>query len=142
MDPEAVAALCHEHAQAEAELDIDRVLATLVPVPRYEFFPLSMSIVGWKNVERFYREQYPAFVPLVLGYEVLGEWTNEHAALQEYAIDVRRDGAGAVSHRVMSMMPVDEQSGLLSGERLYADDEFVRTLLGPLFEVLEPLTGP
>ena len=101
-----------------------------------------MSMVGWENVERFYRDQYPAFVPLVLGYKVLGEWTNEHAALQEYAIDVRQDGARAVSFRVMSMMPVDEQSGLLSGERLYADDEFVRTLLGPLFEVLEPLTGP
>lgn len=141
MDPQDVAALCHEHAQAEAELDIDRVLGTLVPAPRYEFFPLAMSMLGWENVERFYRDQYPTFVPLVQGYKILGEWTNEHAALQEYAIRVRQDGAHSVSYRVMSMMPVDEQSGLLTGERLYAADEFVRTLLGPLFGVLEPLTG-
>ena len=141
MDPQAVADLCHEHAQAEAELDIDRVLATLVPVPRYEFFPLAMTMVGWKNIERFYRDQYPNFVPLVRGYELLGEWANEHAALQEYAIDIRHDGARTASYRVMSIMPVDEQSGLLTGERLYADDEFVRALLGPLVEVLEPLTG-
>ena len=141
MDPQAVAALCHEHAQAEAKLDIDRVLATLVPVPVYEFFPLAMAMVGWKNIERFYRDQYPTFVPLVLGYKFLGEWTNEDAALQEYAIDIRQEGARTASYHVMSMMPVDEQSGRLTGERLYADEEFVRTLLGPLCEVLEPLTG-
>ena len=45
MDPQAVAALCHEHAQAEAELDIDRVLATLVPVPRYEILS-SLHVNG------------------------------------------------------------------------------------------------
>ena len=99
MDPQAVAALCHEHAQAEADLDIDRVLATLVPVPRYEFFPLAMSMVGWKNIERFYRDQYPTFVPLVVGYKILDEWTNEHAALQEYVIDIRRDGVRTASYR-------------------------------------------
>lgn len=141
MDPRAVLALCHEHAEAEAEFDTDRILATLAPMPRYEFFPLAKLVTGWDVVERFYRHQYPEFVTRVTGYELLGEWTNEHAAVQEYLIEV-----GEVEHRtsgfhVLSMMPVDEGTGLLAGERLYCGDGFVRTLLGPFFELLEPIAG-
>ena len=142
MDPQAVLALCHEHAGAEAEFDIDRVLATFVPFPRFEFFPLARSISGSANIEHFYRHQYPVFVPQVVGYELLGEWTNEHAALQEYVIDIGGDDHSTTRYHVMSMMPVDEQSGLLTGERLYCDSGFVRALLGPLCDLLEPVTGP
>jgi hypothetical protein len=141
MDPRAVLALCHEHAGAEAEFDIDRVLATLVSVPRFEYFPLALSLSGWATIERFYREQYPRFAARVVGYRLLGEWTNEEAALQEYVIDVRPDHGASVAYHVVSMMPVDEAAGLLTGERLYCDEGFVRALLGPFYDVLEPLTG-
>jgi hypothetical protein len=141
MDPQAVLALCHEHAGAESEFDVDRVLATLVPAPRFEFFPLAKSVAGWDNIERFYRDQYPKFVPLVVGYELLGEWTNEHAALQEYVIAIQEGDARTTTYHVMSMMPVDEEAGLLTGERLYCDEEFVRTLLGPLCDLLEPVAN-
>jgi hypothetical protein len=80
MNPQAVLDLCHEHATAEAESDIDRVLATLVPSPRFDFFPLAKSMVGWATVERFYRDQYAEFAKRVVGYEMLGEWTSEEAA--------------------------------------------------------------
>ncbi len=139
MDPQAVLALCHEHANAEARFDIDRVLATLVPVPRYEFFPLAMSVTGWANVEHFYRRQYPIFAQQVVGYRLLGEWTNAHAAVQEYVIDIEQEGAPAVASHVVSLMPVDAEAGLLSGERLYCDEGFVRSLLGPLYDLLEPI---
>ncbi len=139
MDPQAVLALCHEHADAEARFDIDRVLATLVPVPCYEFFPLGRSVEGWAPIERFYRHQYPHFVTTVAGYELLGEWTNEQAALQEYVIDLRPEDHRTTSYHVTSIMSVDEPSGLLSGERLYCDEGFVRALLGPLFDLLEPV---
>lgn len=139
MDPQAVRTLCHEHAGAEAEFDTDRVLATLVPVPTYEFFPLARSVSGWTIIERFYRHQYPRFVGRVVGYELLGEWIDEHAALQEYVIDVRRSDDRTTSYRVLSMMPVDQQAGLLVGERLYCDEGFVRVLLGPLYDLLEPV---
>jgi hypothetical protein len=141
MDPQAVLALCHEHAAAEAEFDIDRVLATLVPVPRFEFFPLAMAISGWANIEHFYRRQYPAFASGVVGYELLGEWTNDLGALQEYVIDVRGDDSATTTYHVMSMMPVDTRAELLTGERLYCDDGFVRALLGPLYDLLEPVTS-
>ena len=141
MDPKAVLDLCREHAGAEAELDMDRVLATLVPNPRFDFFPLAMQVSGRDKIERFYREQYPRFAPQVIGYEVLREWTNEEAALQEYVIEVAEDDGRTSTYHVMSMMPVDEESGLLTGERLYCDEGFVRALLGPLFTLLEPVAG-
>jgi len=118
-------------------MEMDRVLATLVPEPRFEFYPLRMAISGRANIERFYREQYPRFSPTVVGYEVVGEWTNEIAALQEYTIDVAENGATSRYH-VISMMPGDDATGLLTGERLYCDEGFVRALLGPLFGALEP----
>ena len=139
MDPAAVLALCHEHASAEAAQEMDRVLATLVPHPRFEFFPLAGAISGWDAIERFYREQYPRFAPSVVGYELLQEWTNEEVALQEYRVDVDT-GDGPVTYWVMSMMPVDEETGLLTGERVYSDDGFVRALLGPMYELLEPIS--
>jgi hypothetical protein len=142
MDPRDVLALCHEHAGAEAEFDIDRVLATLVPAPRFEFFPLARAISGRANIERFYRHQYSRFARLITGYELIGEWANEQAALQEYVIEVRQDGDRTSTYHVMSMMPVDEQAGLLTGERLYCDAGFVRALLGPLYTLLEPVAGP
>jgi hypothetical protein len=138
MDKQAVLALCHEHAQAEAEFNIDRVLATLVPEPRYEFFPLARAMSGWTNIEAFYRQQYPQFAPDVVGYDLRGEWVNEHATVQEYVIDIR-DGGGAVSYHVMSMMPVDDHARLLTGERLYCDEGFVLALLGPFYDRLEPI---
>lgn len=140
MDPQRLLALCHEHAGAEGAGDIDRVLATMRREPRFEFFPLARTMEGRAVVERFYREQYPRFAALVRGAQVRGEWTNEVAAVQEYVIDVadRPDG-GVNRYHVISMMPGDEESGLLAGERLYCDEGFVRALLGPLFEGLAPL---
>jgi hypothetical protein len=140
MNPQAVLDLCHEHAAAEAESDIDRVLATLVPAPRFDFFPLAKSMVGWDTVEHFYREQYPVFAQRVVGYEMLGEWTSEDAAIQEYVVSVGPEGGGDVpaTYHVLSIMPVDQGSGLLTGERLYCDDGFVRALLGPVYARLEP----
>ena len=69
------------------------------------------------------------------------EWANEHAALQEYVIGVRQDVDQVAAYHVVSMMPVDEEAGLFTGERLCCDDGFVRELLGPLYDLLEPVAG-
>ena len=89
MDPHSVLALCHEHADAEAAFDIDRVLATLVPEPLYEFYPAGRVLSGWTNIERFYRSKYPVFASQVVDFDLLGEWVNERTAVQEYVIVVR-----------------------------------------------------
>ena len=139
MDPQRVLAMCHEHAAAEAIEDVERVLATLVAEPQFEFFPICMKITGRKNIEAFYRQQYPVFAKQVIGYSVIGEWTNEVAALQEYVIDVAETDGRESRYYVISMMPGDDATGLLTGERLYCGDGFIRALLGPLFDRLEPI---
>lgn len=139
MDPVAVLALCHEHAAAEAELDIDRVLATLVPDPIYEFHPAARSLSGWAAIEDFYRNQYRRFVACVTGFEMGGEWANGHGAIQDYVIEVRGSDGHPVRHRVLSMMPVDEVTAKIAGETLFCADEFARLLLGPLWEATKPL---
>ena len=62
------------------------------------------------------------FTGQVVGFDLLGEWVNERTAVQEYVIVVRDESGDARPHRVLSMMPVDEASGLLAGERLYCDE--------------------
>jgi hypothetical protein len=141
MEPAAVLALCHVHAGAEAEGDMERALATMVPDPCFEFFPMGVALSGRHAVGRYYREQFPAFAPSVTGYELLDEWTNERTAIQEYTIGVATGDGGSVTYHVISMMTVDPQTGLHLGERLYCHDDFVRALLGPLTEYLEPIGG-
>jgi hypothetical protein len=96
VDPHSVLALCHEHADAEAVFDIDRVLATLVPEPLYEFYPAGRVLSGWTSIERFYRFQYPVFATQVVDFDLLGEWVNERTAVQEYVIVVRDESADAL----------------------------------------------
>jgi hypothetical protein len=79
VDPHAVLALCREHAEAEAVFDIDRVLATLVPEPLYEFHPAGRVLSGWSSIERFYRSQYPVFASQVVDSDLLGEWSTSTA---------------------------------------------------------------
>ena len=139
MDPAKALALCHEHATAEAAGEIDRVLATMVAEPVFQFFPVAGALSGRQKIERFYREFYPRFAERVLGYEMLNEWTNEAGALQEYVVDVDTGDGGKVTYWVMSLMPADDESGLLQGERVYSDEGFVRDLLGAMFDLLEPI---
>lgn len=139
MDPQRVLELCRQHAAAEGEGDVEATLATLNDDPVFEFYPMKLKIAGRDKVERFYREQYNEFATRVVGYEVLSEWTNEYAALQEYVIDLTEDDGSTTKYFVMSMMPGDDTTGLLTGERLYCDDGFVRALLGPLYPLCEPI---
>jgi hypothetical protein len=143
MDPASVLALCHEHAAAEATFDVDRILATLVPDPVYEFYPANRSLSGWEQVETFYRVEYPRFAATVTHFTMLGEWVNEQAALQEYIIEAHCSPSDEASSRfrVLSMMPVDPERQLLRGETLYCDEAFGRHLLGSLWGETAPLAG-
>jgi hypothetical protein len=81
----------------------------------------------------------PRFAHGVVAFELLGEWVNQHTARPEHVIEVGVDDHRATLYHVMSMMPVDNEAQLLAGERLYGDEGFVRVLLGPYFDLLEPI---
>lgn len=61
---------------------------------------------------------------VVVGYDLLDEWDSERAALQECMIDVRDNEDRSTQYQVMSMMPISEEVGLLTGERIYCDERW------------------
>lgn len=68
-----------------------------------------------------------------------GGRTNEQAALQEYVIDILEEVGPIARYRVMSMMSMSDDAELLTAERLYRGERFVRLLLGSLWDQLEPV---
>jgi hypothetical protein len=66
---------------------------------------------------------------------MLGEWCNELGLLQEYSVTIRCDDARTRDFRIMGLLKFGRTA--LSGERLYADTEFLRILFEPLWEELE-----
>ena len=142
MTPEEIERLALEHTTAESEdpIDVDRIMATMVPDPTFAFYPLRRSFTGGEVTRRYYTEGYPAFVRRLAGYQVLDQWLSGRSFVQEYWIDVTRtDGSGVDRFNVVSMMPAAPEAGLLAGETLYCDDELVRALLGPVYDQLAPI---
>ena len=128
--------LGRRHADAEAKADLEATMATMVAEPYYEFHPLGLSLRGGDNVRRYYTQFYENFLPRTASYRLIEEWVNETSVAQEYEIGLRVDG-GIETHRVIGILYADGE--LLGGERIYASEQFVRHMAGPMFEELEPL---
>lgn len=136
---ERVTRTARAHAQAEASGDLAGCLATLVTEPHYEFHPLGLAMRGLDLVRRYYENYFAEFVPRVQGYELLGEWASEAGVAQEYTISLRVSGADE-HYRVVGILTPNAAGDLLSGERLYASEGFVRRMGGDhVFRELEPL---
>jgi len=94
---------------------------------------------GRDLVRRYYEHYFAEFVPRVKGYELLGEWASEAGLAQEYTISLRVNGADE-HYRVVGILIPTAEGDLLSGERLYASEGFVRRMGGDdVFRELEPL---
>jgi hypothetical protein len=128
--------LGHRHAQLEADKKLEPLMETMVDEPVYEFHPLGMKMRGGDRVKRYYTQFIAMFMQTIVGYELLGEWANEDAVVQEY--DITLDvGDGPETHRVIGILFA--QGELLGGERVYASERICRMMLGDLFDELEPL---
>jgi hypothetical protein len=80
MDPERIAqvlAVGTNHAQVETAGDLDSTMATLVPDPVYEFFPVGLRMRGTDAVRRYYEHLMAHFLPKVEAATVIDEWCNE-----------------------------------------------------------------
>ena len=66
---------------------------------------------------------------------MLGEWVNEQGVLQEYSVSVRCNDAKVREFHVMGLLRFGTSA--LAGERLYAAEEFLRILFGPVWGELE-----
>ena len=125
------------HSMAEAAGDLAGTLATLEGEPVYELFPVGLQLRGMDGARRYYEYFFRAAAARMAGYRLLHEWISEQGVLQEYDIDCRCDGGTVKTFRVIGILKFGVNA--LSGERLYADEEFLRILFGPLWSELEPI---
>jgi hypothetical protein len=128
--------VAHHHAAFEAAADIEGTLATLEGEPVYELYPVGRQLRGMATVRRYYEYFFADVLPHTLGYQLRNAWVNDVGLLEEYDIQCRIDGIEH-SFRVLSILKFGERA--LSGERLYADEKFLRFLFGPLWQETESL---
>lgn len=134
-----VAEIGHRHATAEGSGTLEELMATLAPDPVYEFHPLGKGMRGTEIVRRFYTQFFERYALINDGYRLIAEWVSQDGVAQEYDIWLRVDGARE-HHRVVGILTPNEDGTLLTGERVFADDLYVRRLVGDeIFEELTPL---
>ena len=129
-DLDALVEVARAHAHAEAIGDLDGTLATLDPEPVYELPPLGVTLGGGAFVRAYYERFFTECMPRFVGYELRNEWVMDDGLGQEYRVDVATPD-GSRQHDILGILTFGDH-GLLSGERLYAGDELLRFLFGPL----------
>ncbi len=138
---EAMYALGMKHATLEAEGDLDGTMATLIDVPVYEFWPMGKRMTGRDQVMRYYEHLVGNFMPRQIGYEMVAETLSSEALSQEYMIEIHGDN-GPEKHRVLGILvAASDGSGLMSGERIWGSDAFLRQMIGPVWDDLENIDG-
>ena len=138
---ESMAELGARHADLEGRGELEALIDTLVDDPLYEFHPLGRGMRGGTQVRRFYTWFVDNFLPLRAETELVGQWVNERAIVQEYVLNLSTD-AGSERHHVTGILYVDADSarqGLLKGERVYSSERFIQLMTGPVYEELHPL---
>ena len=129
-DLDALVEVARAHARAEAMGDLDGTLATLDPDPVYELLPMGVTLAGQDFVRAYYQRFFSECMPRFVGYELRNEWIMDDGLGQEYRIDVSTPD-GPRRHDILGILTFGDH-GLLSGERLYASDELLHLLFGPL----------
>ena len=129
------------HATVEGEGDLDATMATLVDEPVYEFWPMGRKMVGRDRVRRYYEHLINDFIPSQIGYTMIEETLSPSALAQEYIIEIHGPD-GPESHRVLGVLYAAMDSpGLLGGERIWGSEAFLRQMIGPIWDELEPISG-
>ena len=135
-DLDALVDVARAHAHAEARGDLAGTLATLDPEPVYELLPMGVTLSGSAFARSYYERFFAECMPQFVGYELRNEWVMDDGLGQEYRIDVAAHD-GTRRHDILGILTFGEH-GLLSGERLYASDELLRFLFGPLLTPPSP----
>jgi hypothetical protein len=129
-DVDALVHVARAHAHAEAAGDLDGTLATLDPDPTYELLPMGVTLRGRDFVRAYYQRFFTECMPRFVGYELRNEWVMDDGLGQEYRVETPPPD-GPRPHDILGILTFGDH-GLLSGERLYASDEMLRFLFGPL----------
>ncbi len=126
------------HASVEADGDLEATMATLEDDPVYELLPMRRLLRGRDATRAYYEHFFAHFLPRVAGYELRNEWVTDEGLGQEYTMDVVDDEGATRSHTIIGILTFGS-SGKLSGERLYASDEVLGMMFGPVLDRTTPI---
>jgi hypothetical protein len=134
-DHETLVAVAKRHAQAEAEGDLATTLATLEDDPVYELATLGISFRGKDAARAYYEHFFGTFQPWIAGFELVNQWSTDEGLGEEYWLEVAPPGQPKERHRIVGILVFGKTK--LAGERLYASERLLRTMLGPAYAIAE-----
>jgi hypothetical protein len=130
---EAMVAIAHAHAEAEGRGDIETTMATLDDDPIYELHPIGRVFRG-RDAARAYYEHFFAFCqPRIRNYELRSEFVSDDGVLQEYVLEFDGTDGTTNKHAIIGILTFGS-NGKLSGERIYASDELIHFMFGPVLD--------
>lgn len=131
-------AVAQRHGEVESGQDVDAIMATMEGEPVYEFFPLHKRFSGIANTRRYYEHFVDDVQKRMVGFTLNSESVGTQGVVQEYTITLVHDGDDEPStHRIMAILVFGETG--LTGERMFSDEKLFRTILGPLWDEMEPI---
>jgi hypothetical protein len=125
------------HAEAEGAFDMAGTLATLENEPIYDLFPVGLRMVGMDRARRYYEHYFAEVAPRIAHYQLVAEWINPNGVCQEYDVTYRHDNGAVRTFRILGILTFGEK--LLSGERIYAEEEMLRIMFAPVWDELVPV---
>ncbi len=135
---EDLVALALAHAGAEEGDDPGPVLETLEDDCVYELQPAGLLLTGIDAARRYYDHFFAAFRPLVAGFSLRSEWTDDRGVGQEYTVWTRTGPDGALErHEVIGILTFGRER--LSGERVYGSERLLRLMFGPTYDEATPI---
>jgi hypothetical protein len=125
------------HAQAEADGDMETTMATLEDDCVYEFQPSRRVFRGADMARRYYEYFFNNTNMTIDSYDMRNEWITDDGVGQEYVIEVTLADGTQRTFNIVGILTFGKEK--LSGERLYASDEFLDLLVGPIYAETVPL---
>lgn len=123
------------HSVAEMGGNLAGTLATLEDDPIYELFPVGLKLTGMDKVRRYYSYFMENVLQNFVDAKVHYESTDRPGHQKESTVWWRdHDGQVHVTQLMTILVYGDNK---LRGERMYADEPFLRFLFGPLWEEME-----
>ncbi len=125
------------HSQAEGANDMAGTMATLESEPVYDLYPVGLRMVGGDRTRRYYEHFFAEVSPRIAHYSMVSEWIGKDGVNQEYDVTYRYDDGRLKVFRILGILTFGER--LMTGERLYADEELLRIMFAPVWDELEPI---
>jgi hypothetical protein len=120
------------HSAAEARLDVEGTLATMEAPYFYEVWPPGLRMEGLEQARRYYTYHFETLRPRIIGMDRIGDWEGDDGIVIERYVNVRADDGRVEKFRVIAVQAFGSKR--IAGERMYADERFLRMVFGPMLD--------